>query len=600
MKKHRMKRNRLVLYLASFLILLFPLSLHAQLPALNKDSISAEAESLLKRLKEEKQLDSLVKARLSAEAGSGSNQAKIRQMEAFIARINARDSARKAEQAEKVEELKKHSHGIPVAPFNDTLFMVYLSTGPFTAAMRASSLNNHLVALYEDPFFTSDSLKAVETGSGYDLVYKNTVIFSLTELDAMWVQQEVKLLAQDYLHLIREAVVLHKKEYGLYNQLKRILQVLGVLAALILLIKLLNKPLRALTYLLTRKIKTHQIRIRNTYVLSAAQYRKFVFKFVKVLRGVLRIICIYLALLLIFSIFPETKGWTGTLISWVLNPLKTAINGCISYLPKLFTIVVIYLLFRYSIRLLQYFVNEIEKGSITINGFHSDWAKPTFGIIKFLLYVFFFIIIFPYLPGSNSAAFQGVSVFIGVLLSLGSSSAISNIIAGLIITYMRPFKVGDRIRIGDSIGDVTEKTILVTRIRTIKNEEITVPNAQVLLNNTINYSSNTRPEDKGLILYTTITISYNVDAEKAERLLIEAALKTGGILRYPKPFVFHTALNDFNVSYQINAYTKNANLQDDIYSELIRNIHTDFTEAGIDIKSPSYTVFLNESPGNRQ
>jgi small-conductance mechanosensitive channel len=588
----------MVKFFSSFLYVLVSFCLITQVQAqqpLNYDSLSIEAENLLTRLHNEKQLDSIIKSKLLAEIGETGNAQKVKQLEKVVAEMHIRDSLRKAEQLERIEALKQHAIGYAIAPFTDTLFYIYLPTGPFTAAQRASLLNKHIVALYEDPFFNKDSLLAVKTGTGIDVVYKSkTTIYSITELDAMWANKPIQELAQENVEVLQHAIVKHKTEYGLYNQLLRIGKALGILVLLILLIKLINKPLRALTYYLTVRAKLETIKITDNYSLNIKQYRKIIFKIISVIKALIFLVCTYLALLFIFNIFPETRGWTNTLISWVLMPLKSAIDNCIAYLPKLFTIVVIFILFKYVIKTLQYVVNEIERGKINLAGFHSEWAKPTFGIIKFLLYVFFFILIFPYLPGAKSAAFQGVSVFIGVLLSLGSSSAISNIIAGLIITYMRPFKIGDRIKIGESIGDVIEKTILVTRIRTIKNEEITVPNAQVLLNNTINYSSYTKPHDSGLILYTTVTLDYHTNQQIAEALLIKAAEATEGILPYPKPFVFQTGFNDVNISYQINAYTKNANIQDDIYSNLHKNIHRIFDEAGIGILSPNYTIYKKD------
>jgi small-conductance mechanosensitive channel len=289
-----------------------------------------------------------------------------------------------------------------------------------------------------------------------------------------------------------------------------------------------------------------------------------------------------------FSIFPETENLTSQLIQWVLTPVLKTLNAVIAFLPDLFTIIIIYLFFKYTIKGLKYFVTEISRGNIRVNGFHQDWATPTFNILKFVLYAFMLVIIWPYLPGSDSAAFQGVSVFLGILISLGSSSAITNMVAGLVITYMRPFKIGDRVKIGDHVGDVVEKTMLVTRIKTIKNEDITVPNSAVLSGSTINYSSNTRNLTDGLIVHTTITIGYDVPWKKLHEVLINAALKVDLIKNDPKPFVLQTSLDDFYVSYQINAYTKFATKQAVIYSELHQNIQDACNEAGIEILSPHY------------
>ncbi|TNF43267.1 MAG: mechanosensitive ion channel family protein, partial [Cytophagales bacterium] len=249
-------------------------------------------------------------------------------------------------------------------------------------------------------------------------------------------------------------------------------------------------------------------------------------------------------------------------------------------------ILVIIIFMRYLIRFVRFIFREIELERLQVAGFHPDWAMPTYNIVRFLLLAFTLVLIFPYLPGSDSPIFKGVSVFVGVIFSLGSSSAITNMIAGLVITYMRPFKPGDRIKIADVQGDVVEKTILVTRIKTPKNEIITIPNSSVLTGNTINYSL--QAEGQGLILYTSVTLGYDIPWRKIHETLIEAALATEYIEKDPKPFVLQTSLDDFYVSYQINAYTKQPNKQAIIYSHLHQNIQDCCQKYGIEIMSPHY------------
>jgi small-conductance mechanosensitive channel len=197
-----------------------------------------------------------------------------------------------------------------------------------------------------------------------------------------------------------------------------------------------------------------------------------------------------------------------------------------------------------------------------------------------------FIVAFPYLPGGNSDAFKGVSLFIGLLLSLGSSSAVSNVLAGLVLTYMRPYHGGDRVKIADTVGDIVEKSLLVTRVRTIKNVEVVIPNSAILSNQILNYSALAR--SRGLILNTTVTIGYDASWRTVHELLRQAALDTDGILHDPPPFVFETSLNDFHVSYELNAYTDRANDIQDIYSHLHEAIQDRFNRAGVEIMSPAY------------
>jgi small-conductance mechanosensitive channel len=306
----------------------------------------------------------------------------------------------------------------------------------------------------------------------------------------------------------------------------------------------------------------------------------------KLLRWFVYIVLIYISLSLVFSIFPLTRGWADKLIQLILSPLKSIFSGIWNYLPNLFSILAIYFVMKYFIKFVKYIFTEIESEKLKLSGFHADWAMPTFSIVKFLLYAFMFVLIFPFLPGSDSNIFKGVSVFIGVLFSLGSTSAIANVVAGLVITYMRPFKVGDRIKIGDVTGDVIEKSLLVTRLRTPKNEEVTIPNSSVLSGNTVNYSTMARTV--GLIIHTTVTIGYDVPWKNMYQALLNAADRTDLILKEPKPFVLQTSLDDFYVSYQINGYTRETNRFNRIYSSLHQNIQDCCNEMGIEIMSPHY------------
>ena len=258
----------------------------------------------------------------------------------------------------------------------------------------------------------------------------------------------------------------------------------------------------------------------------------------------------------------------------------------LGYIPELITIGVILFVTRYVLKFLKFIATEIEEENFVFSGFFSDWAKPTYNIVKVFVIAFMIIVIFPYLPGSDSAVFKGVSVFIGVIFSLGSSSIIGNLVAGLVITYMRPFKVGDRIKIGEVVGNVVEKTPFVTRIRTPKKESITIPNSNVLSSNVVNYS-NTKLQG-GLVVHTTITIGYDVPWRQVHQLLINAAKNTSNLNLTIAPFVLQTSLDDNYVSYQLNAHTNDPDKQPLIYSELHQNIQDGFNNAGLEILSPHY------------
>ncbi|QOJ30035.1 MAG: mechanosensitive ion channel family protein [Ignavibacteriales bacterium] len=330
------------------------------------------------------------------------------------------------------------------------------------------------------------------------------------------------------------------------------------------------------------------VTLRGIQVISEERLMGMTHQAITVLFLSLWVIIIYLYITLIFGLFPFSRGWSSALVSFILSPVLSVWASFTGFLPNLFYIIVIAGAYYYLNRFIGFLFHEIEKGTINFSGFYNEWAKPTYKVVRFLIIVLAVISIFPYLPGSDSPIFQGISVFVGLLLSLGSTSAISNIVAGVVLTYMRPFKLGDRVKIADTMGDVVEKTLLVTRIRTTKNVDITVPNSMVLGNHIINFS--TASADPGLILHTTVTIGYDVPWQKVHQLLIDSASSTDQIMKEPKPFVLQTALNDFSVAYELNAYTNNPNAMARIYSALHASIQDKFNEAGVEIMSPIYNA----------
>ncbi|MBQ8501811.1 MAG: mechanosensitive ion channel [Bacteroides sp.] len=296
---------------------------------------------------------------------------------------------------------------------------------------------------------------------------------------------------------------------------------------------------------------------------------------------------------LLFSLIPQTKHFAYRLFSYIWIPVKEILVAVADYLPNLLVIFLICYGVHALVRLVRFLATEIQEGRLKLRGFYADWAMPTYHIVRFLLYAFMLAMIYPYLPGAKSGVFQGITVFLGLIVSLGSSSVIANIIAGMVITYMRPFKMGDRIKLNNTVGNVVEKTSLVTRIRTVKNEVVTIPNSFIMSQQTINYSESARTY--GLIIHTEVSIGYDVPWRRVHTLLIDAALATQGVQKAPSPFVLESRLDDNYPVYQINAYIRDADAQLQIYSELFQNIQDKFREAGVEITSPHYVAVRNSS-----
>jgi small-conductance mechanosensitive channel len=481
--------------------------------------------------------------------------------------------------------------GSPVTLAGDTLFFIYAKTGSFSAGDRATAISQRIEKLYHAYAFVPDSLVVEATDNGCDLVYANELtVMSVTRTDALSYGTSADSLAAHYRAVVVGEIARAKKANSVREWMRRIGLTALIMVGFGLAVFLLNLLFHRGTRLVVQRKErlAAMLTFRKYNLVTQERLERVTVKLLSMLKVVLVITCGYVGLLLMSGIFKATERWTDTLLGWILTPAGAAWRGFVHFLPDLFTIVVIWVIFRFVIRGVGYVSGEIEKGNMSFAGFHRDWARPTFNIVKFLLYAFMLVLIFPYLPGSASPAFKGVTVFLGVLISLGSSSAINNIVAGLVITYMRPFKVGDRVKIGEVTGDVLEKTMLVTRIRTIKNEDVTVPNSTVLSASSVNYSVNTKPGDPGLILHTTVTIGYDTPWKNMHGALLEAAGRTDLVEKTPEPFVLQTSLDDFYVSYQLNVYTKAANQQAVIYSQLHQHIQDACNEAGIEIMSPHY------------
>lgn len=472
--------------------------------------------------------------------------------------------------------------------FNDTLFLIYGKIGSYSSNDRAHIIENRIkdLAINFEP--ERDTLTLVPYEGMIDIYFGESIIMTITENDALWNNTDVNNLATEYKTSIEKAFDFYKKETSLKSLLIEIGLALLVILVMTIFLYYLNKLFRytaKLIYLQKDK-RLKGISIRNFTLLDSKRQVSFFLSLNSFVKWIVILLVIYIALPVLFGIFPRTKQFTDTLFGYVLDPLTAIFSGLWNYFPKLITILVIVTVFHYFIKLIQFLKNEIANENLKIAGFYADWANPTFQIIKVVLYAFMLVLIFPYLPGSDSPIFKGVSVFLGVLFTFGSSGSLSNIISGLVLTYMRLFKLGDRVKIGDVFGDVIEKSLLVTRIRTPKNEIISIPNSTVMNSHTINYSSDSA--ENGLILHSTVTIGYDVPWRKMHEALIKAALRTNYILKEPAPFVLQTSLDDFYVSYQINAYTKDPNKQANIYSELHQHIQDCCYEAGIEILSPHY------------
>jgi len=583
-----------------FLTALLCFSAVLQLPAQETDSVNTKElglSSLLNGIRQQQINDSLERVKLQNEITNlkTQNSAKKEDLKQQLTNFDEENIIRNQQLKIKVDSIKKNTKRYAVAPFNDTLFYIYNKLGSSLAKDRADNVVTRIQNLYEDDFVKVDSFKIENNEISSDIVYKDLIITSVTELDALLEGKSKEEIAKQYLKSIQETINREKEENSISKLLIRIGLIALIFIVFYLLILLINKikdySVRRIMTERTQLIK--DVKIKNYVLVSSVQKTRILINSINMLRWALIILMAFIMLPIVFSVFPFTQSWANSLIGLFTKPLKKAFLAIWDYIPNLITVFVILFVMRYAVRLVKYIFTEIDKGKLEVNGFHREFAMPTFTIVRFLLQAFTLVLIFPYLPGSNSDIFKGISVFIGVLFSLGSSSAISNIIAGLVITYMRPFRIGDRITIADKTGVVIEKSPLVTRLRTIKNEEITIPNSSILSGNTVNYSTFS---DQGICFQVELTVGYEEPWERIHEMLLNIPPRVARVNTTPAPFVLQKKLDDFYVLYELNVYISQSAEIALAQSEIFQLILNDFLAAGIEMNAPHIFAKVDHTP----
>ncbi len=503
-------------------------------------------------------------------------------------------TARLAAQAASPES-SQATQGYPVDVDGREILRIFESVGSFSAQKRAQAIADRLQSLVNDPTIDLDEIKVVDSPFGTSIELRDNVLLVITDSDAHHLQVSRSVLANYYVKRIREGIRAAREQHG-----KKFLIWAGVKALITLLIYLgllwviVVGFRKLLAILQPAAARFEGIKIQQTKLLEGHRIAALVGVLIRGLRLALLIVATWIFLGTEFNYFPWTREHGRRLLDYITTPVMFVIKAFVGYLPNLFYILVIVAAMVYVMRFVKMLAREVELGNIRVPGFYPEWVQPTHKIVRFLLIAFTAVMIYPYVPGSGSPAFKGVGLFIGVLFSLGSTSAVANAIAGVIIVYARGFRVGDWVKIGENTGEIKAMTMLATHLVTIRNEEIMVPNSVVLSAFVTNYSMLGRTS--GLILHTSVTIGYEAPWRQIHNLLIQAALKTRHILEEPAPFVLQNALQDSYVQYEINAYTNEPKLMVFTYSELHGNIQDCFYAAGVEIMSPIYSALRD---GNR-
>ena len=480
----------------------------------------------------------------------------------------------------------------PVMLDNQELFTIRQGIGSFSAQERAKSITDRIEKIADDDVLSPEDLtiKIDPEDKNPSIILGDTVIATITSRDAKLHAVSQEVLAERALAKIKAAIVRYRQERQPDKLLKdAALTVSATLSTVLIfwvIIFISSRVFPQIQRLITSLVPG--VVFQNFEIISSQTIGIFSLRVLQFIRTLIILTILYFYLTFVLRLFPWTRKFGDGFLQYFFSALEVISQEIAKYLPNIFIILIIVFITHYLLRAIKPFFTGLERENLVINGFYPDWAKPTYNLLSLLIIALAIVIAFPYLPGFNSPAFQGVSVFLGVLFSLGSTSAIANVVGGIILIYTRSFQLGDKISIGDVIGDVIEKGLLVTRIRTPANRIITIPNSSLLNTNVINFTVSQREFKQPLILQTTVTLGYDLPWRKVHATLKEAALATQFIVSEPAPFVLQTSLDDFYVSYQLNAYTDHPNKMVYIYSELHQNIQDKCNEVGIEIMSPHY------------
>ena len=478
--------------------------------------------------------------------------------------------------------------GAPVVVNGQELFRLQTRVGSITATERAALVAERITRLANNPFSGELIVTVIDAQGATDIVVGDEVLVTVSDADADADGRDRQELAQEWAAIIQTAINAGQAGVSVQALSAGLGITLAVLLALLVLLWLINRFGNWLVDRLDPATESGRLppALANSEFYQSGLFSRTVRLLLRLFKIVLAVFLITVAIPVILRAFPQTYDLGTRLRAFLLAPLAQLWDGFVVFLPDLTFLLVLAALTWLITRLIRLLFREVERGVIRLPSFEPEWAGFTGRMVTVLVVIIAVIIGFTSLPVSQLPVFQGISAFIALLLTLASSSAIANIIAGIILTYTGAFKLGEIIAIQTTTGEVVGKYLLTTRVRTFKNEVVSFPNSLVLSNSVTNYSRLAR--ERGLTLYTTVTIGYDVPWQQVHELLIGAALDTADILKEPSPFVLQKGLNDFNVSYELNALTRKPELLPALYSALHRHIQERFAAAGVEIMSPNF------------
>jgi small-conductance mechanosensitive channel len=481
----------------------------------------------------------------------------------------------------------------PVVIDGETFFEVR-GASSFTAEERAEGIVNRIANVADSDLDGSAKVVVRPSEFGPAIYADGAYIIVVTEADAELEGLTPDLIADLLAEEIAKAITLHREGRSEAGVQRSILFALGWSAAFVVFILSLfglKRFLRGRTEARLQRLLTNldrdSGRIVDASALFAAQRLFF--------RGVIIVIIIaasYYYIARVLREFAYTSTFASVLLDTLAAPIIALGTAALMAIPDLLTLVVIILIARYLLKLLRLFFLNIEDGVIVLKDFEPGWVWPTHRLARAILIIVAVVVAYPHIPGSDTAAFKGMTILLGVLMSIGSNSVASNLLAGLVVVYKRSINIGDRIRVGDVIGDVERVSLLDTQVRSLKNEMVSLPNSTLLNSQVTNFTRT--GQTPGLLIHTTVGIGYDEPRSEVERLLVEAARETPGLKTDPTPFVLRTELASHDIKYQLNAYRVEGSDPERTRSDLHACIIDRFHQEGVQIMTPFYVGYPEE------
>jgi len=477
----------------------------------------------------------------------------------------------------------------PIVLNGTTLFRVR-GVAAYPAEERAQAIARRIEAVAGDASLAVDTLRVTESGERSTISAGDRVLMVVIDADANFEGVNRAILAELHRVRIAQAINTYRREHSPGVLFQATLYALG--ATLVLAVGLFagNRLFRHCHAATERyfRSKMDDVRGSSLQLVHTDSLWAYLSRVLRIVRAVSILMAGFAYAHFVLGLYPWTRPTAQHLFAILVGPLNRMGKAIVASLPNLLFLVILLVVVRCALKLIRHFFEAIENRTISFSGFDQDWAMPTYQLARVLVIAFALVVAYPYLPGSDTAAFKGVSVLLGVVFSFSSSSAIANVIGGYTLTYRRAYKVGDRVKIGDTVGDVIQIRLQATHVHSLKNEEVIVPNSEVLKTSVINYSSMAHKE--GLILHTTVGIGYETPWRQVEAMLLESVQRTPGLLREPTPFVRQTLLGDFAITYEINAYCDQPQASNALYTALHHNILDIFNEYGVQIMTPAYVA----------